>query len=131
VCGVRRANTFCSVGRCLRYCEKFKERCAYRNHNVGKLENISTTNTTASLQSFGTLLHQIQNTDSFRFAAYNFYRVQALLKEFGLSCYTKLFDNNGFNTLESIAVLTDDMLIQMGISLFGHRAALLRACKLL
>jgi hypothetical protein len=80
-------------------------------------------------RAFGTPLHNISNTYSFRFATYNSYRVQAFLKELGLDCYAKIFDDNGFHTLESIAALTDDMLIHMGISLLGHRAALLHACS--
>jgi hypothetical protein len=89
---------------------------------VGKQENISTTNNAS---------YQFQATDSFKVIAYNSYKVQAFLKELGLTCYVKLFSDNGFDTLESIAALTDDMLVQMGVGLLGHRATLLHACKLL
>jgi hypothetical protein len=44
-------------------------------------------------------------------------------------CYAKFFEDNGFDSLESIASLTDEMLIQMGIDLLGHRALMLRAAK--
>jgi hypothetical protein len=137
LCGVRRSNVLCSFGCCLRCCEKHPERCAYCNHNITKEENIRTiptttgTQTYSSSRAFGTSLHNIHNTHSFRLATYNSYKVKAFLKELGLDCYTNIFDDNGFETIESLAALTDNMLIQMGISLLGHRAALLHACKML
>jgi hypothetical protein len=55
--------------------------------------------------------------------------VQAMLKELGLDCYAKIFEDNGFDTVESLTALTDDMLMQLGVGLLGHRAAILQACK--
>jgi hypothetical protein len=55
--------------------------------------------------------------------------VHAFLKGIGMLHYAKFFEDNGFDNLESIAYLTDEMLIQMGVDLLGHRALILRAAK--
>jgi hypothetical protein len=60
---------------------------------------------------------------------YHSYKIQAFLKELGLGCYAKLFDDNRFDTIESIVALTDEMLIKIGVNLLGHHAVLLYACK--
>jgi hypothetical protein len=100
----------CSLGLCLPCCSSRAEFCALNQHYDRKQRHI------APAPTFHDFLVSLPDAGK---------AVQQFLFNLGLEQYTRLFLENGFETVRLLRTITPDMLDVLGLTKVGHRALLL------